>query len=187
MPSKIIDACSLINLYASGCVIEVLRVFEGGFYIPRQVREESLSIRKADEEDPTRLVPEPVDLDNLLRHGLLQECAIEGADEAEWLLHFATELGDGEAACLAIAKVRGWTVATDDKKAIRIAASEGIAVITTPELVQRWVQACHPTKDELRLALRNIEVYARFRLGQSARLYSWWKEHTAGERKDGCR
>lgn len=179
MSAKIIDACSLINLYASGRVVDVLQVFGGEFYVPKQVREEAMSIRRVEEEDSNRLVPEPIDLDGIIHQGLLKECGIEGEDEAAAFLQFAIDLEDGEAACLAIAKVRGWSVATDDKKAIRFATKAGIAVITTPELIQRWVEAHQPTMDELRLALQNIELYARFRLGPSAPSYQWWKEYSA--------
>lgn len=179
MSSKIIDACSLINLYASGRVMDVLQAFSGEFYVPKQVREETLSIRKVDEDDPTRLVPEPIDLDGVISHGLLKECVVEGEDEAETFLQYAVDLDDGEAACLAIAKVRGWSVATDDKKAIRLAGKEGITVVTTPELLMIWVEADQPTMDELRLALHNIELFARFRLGPSSPSYQWWKEHSS--------
>ena len=47
-------------------------------------------------------------------------------------VEFAAQIDDGEASCLAIAKSRGWLVATDDRKAIRLAVKSGISVITTP-------------------------------------------------------
>ena len=43
--------------------------------------------------------------------------------------------------CIAIAEQRGWTVATDDRKAIRVAQQAGLTVVSCPELVKRWADA----------------------------------------------
>ena len=58
MPQRIVDACCLINLYASGSVLDILRALEGGLFVPALVKDESLFIRKEDDQDQTILVPE---------------------------------------------------------------------------------------------------------------------------------
>jgi hypothetical protein len=174
MPDQIIDACCLINLYASGKLPEILAACEGTFSVSDQVRRESLSIRQPDEHDPSLLIVSPINLDDSLSPGLIQACQLHGPAELESYIQFAALLDDGEACCLAIAKSRGWTVATDDRKAIRIASECGIAVITTPELIARWAQTNNPTPAELVETLRCIERFANFRPRRTSPFHNWW-------------
>jgi predicted nucleic acid-binding protein len=173
MSERIIDACCLINLYATGTEDSILQV-HGGFWIPAQVKNEALRIRRFDEEDPTRLVPQDIDLGDAISAGLIQTCQLEGQDELDAFVRFAMELDDGEASCLAIAMSRGWTVATDDRKARRIASENGIALISTSELIQRWVDATSRSQATVAEVLKNIELFAKFRPRRSDPLHGWW-------------
>jgi hypothetical protein len=110
MSERIIDACCLINFYATGTEDSIFQAC-GGFRIPAQVKNEALRIRRFDEEDPTRLVPQDIDLGDAISAGLIQTCQLEGQDELDAFVRFAMGLDDGEASCLAIAMSRGWTVA----------------------------------------------------------------------------
>jgi len=177
MTDKIVDASSLINLYASGKLEVVLPSCGGTFYVPDQVRNEAQSIRQPDEHDPSLLVSTPIDLNSAIAEGLIQECQLNGDAELESYVQFAALVDDGEASCLAIAKSRGWIVATDDRKAIRIATEAGIAVVTTPELVERWATACHATSAEVSDVLIRIERFARFRPRGDSPFFSWWESH----------
>ncbi len=178
MSDKIIDASSLINVYASGKLDEVLPACGGTFYVPEQVRRESQSIRQQDEHDSSLLISTPIDLTASISKGLIQECQLNGDAELESYIEFAAFVDDGEASCLAIAKARGWIVATDDRKAIRVATAAGIAVITTPELVERWANAVHATPPKISDVLARIERFARFRPRADSPLFSWWESHT---------
>ena len=174
MADQIIDACCLINLYASGKIHDILPAFGGKFYVSEQVGRESMSIRQPDPVDPSLLVVSPIDLSSEFSSGLLLSCRVEGAAEIQSYLEFATQLDDGEASCLAIAKSRGWLVTTDDRKAIRVASESGIAVITTPELIERWVAAARPSPREIMETLHYIERFASFRPRRVSPLYRWW-------------
>lgn len=173
MTERIIDACCLINLYASG---EEAGIFQacGEFYVTDEVRGEALRIRRVDEDDPTRLVSQEIDLGSAIAAGHIQKCQLEGQGELDAFVRFAMELDDGEASCLAIAKSRGWTVATDDRKARRIASENGIVLISTPELIQKWVNAMSPDEATAIELLRRIERFARFRPRRSDPLHEWW-------------
>ena len=46
--------------------------------------------------------------------------------------------------CLALAESRGWLVATDDRKAIRVAQQAGLTVLSCPELIKTWADATRP-------------------------------------------
>ncbi len=180
MPDAIIDACCLINLYATDRAAEILAACGGSFYVSTQVRAESLSIRRPDESDPRQLVAVPLDLAAALAAGQIQSCQLEGSAEQAAYVAFVTELDDGEASCLAIAQSRGWTVATDDRKAIRMAKEAGILVITTPELLKRWAEATQATPEEIAATLEQIEQYARFRRPRmDSPGANWWYSHRA--------
>lgn len=174
MAKNIVDACALINLFASGKAAEVITAYGGAFYVSEQVRGESLMIRRPDEKDAAKFVSAPIDLGTALSSGLLQSCRVEGDAEAAAYIEFATQVDDGEASCLAIAKCRGWAVGTDDRKAIRVATEAGIQVITTPELIERWAAETSAANNQISEVLRAIERFARFRPRSSSRLYDWW-------------
>lgn len=179
MPQRMIDACCLINLYATGRALDLLQSFEAGLFIPDLIRGESLFIRRPDDEDHTKLVPEPIDLSAALAGGWLHECRCENEVESEEFVRFATVVDDGEAICLALAKCRGWAVTTDDRKAIRVAHEEGIATVTTPELVKHWADLLRAKDEDTAAAIRNIERFARFRPRRGAPLADWWERAAA--------
>jgi predicted nucleic acid-binding protein len=173
MSERIIDACCLINVYASGKEASIFQAC-GRFYLPEEVRNEVLRIRRVDEDDPTRLVPQDIDLGDAIAAGYIQTCQLDGQDELDAFVRYAMELDDGEASCLAIAASRNWTVATDDRKARRIAYENGIALTSTPELIQTWVAETSPDEATIVESLRNIERFARFRPRRTDPLHRWW-------------
>lgn len=174
MADSIVDACCLINLYATGRVTKIVAASPAEFHISKQVRAEALTIRGLDSNDPSKLVQVPIDLDKAIREGVLRECCLEQKAEYESFVRFASHLDDGEASCLAIAEQRGWTVATDDRKAIRIAGEANISVVTTPELIRHWIQFENPSAAEVANLLRHIEIFAKFRPHRSSPFYPWW-------------
>lgn len=174
MADWIVDACCLINLYASGKPESILASCAGEFCVSPEVLRESLSIRRPDADDPALLVSAPIELSGAISAGLIKECRLEEDIEIEAFVEFAAQVDDGEASCLAIARSRKWVIATDDRKAIRLAAEAGVALVTTPELLQKWGEATRPGDEILAEALQNIELFARFRPRRSDPLYDWW-------------
>lgn len=181
MPNEIIDACCLINLFASGKIESILKSGRRPHFISHQVLQESLTIRQPDPDDASAFVRVPVSPSALIESGLLGLCDFESSSESQLFVEFAARIDDGEASCLAIAKSRDWTVVTDDRKAIRLANESGINVVTTPELLQEWVRIAAPPKNEISAAIRNIERFARFHLGRSVRHVEWWNAHRTAE------
>lgn len=173
MSKRIVDACCLINFFAAGNEESIFQTC-GQFWIPAQVQNETLRVRRADEDDPAALVWQEIDLNEAVAAGYLHTCQLEGQAEIDAFVRFAMQLDDGEASCLAIALSRGWTVATDDRKARRIASENGIALISTPEVIQRWVDANSASGTDAGDLLRKIERFAKFRPRRSDPLYGWW-------------
>jgi predicted nucleic acid-binding protein len=110
--------------------------------------------------------------------GLLTVCQPADAHEQNLFVQDAARFrSDGEAMCLAIAESRGWSIATDDRKAIRVAQQACLSVISCPELVSAWVTATKVGRRALVQVLTDIEALARFRPSPSMSLADWWYQH----------
>ena len=175
MNERIVDACTLINLYGSRRQLDILSVI-GGMSLTSQVRRESLGLRAEDPERPGELLHEQIDLSEAIDQSLLRVCELTEAEFAR-MIQFARELDDGEASSLAVAQARQWKLATDDKKSRRIAQENGVAVVSSSELVYRWAQETETDGAELRTALQAIRRYARFSPPTSDPLFDWWEQH----------
>jgi predicted nucleic acid-binding protein len=176
MSDSIVDSCCIINLYAGGNLLTLLPPLGMRLHVPGKVLEESLYVRQQDPADATKLVQQKVDLAPVIKAGLLHHCDLEDEAEVNLFVQLATTLDDGEAACLAIAKVRGWTLATDDRKGRREAGSLGVPVITTPELVKAWADATKADEAAIGGLLRAIQNYARFVPHRTMPLHQWWTD-----------
>lgn len=176
--SRIIDACCTINLYAAGNMLTLLPALENEWYITENVTAETRYIRKIDPDDPTKLVKDSIDLRPALDTGVLRSCtATEG--ELAAFVELAVLLDDGEAMCLAIAQSRGWMLATDDRKARRIARERGVSLVSTPELLKHWATTTGADEVDVARTLANIQTYARFRPNNSLPEVDWWSATVA--------
>ncbi len=172
MPDAIVDACCFINLYATGDLRGFLTELAWAWHIPSAALAESLYIRAtSDKGDDKREAIEP---QPYINENLITLVNVGDTDEAELYVRLAADLDDGEAMALAIARLRGWTLATDDRKAKRFAGNLGVPVVTTPELMERWAKASrmHPAK--LKTLLSNIQSGARFAPADDAPEFDWW-------------
>jgi predicted nucleic acid-binding protein len=173
MDDTVVDACCMINLCAAGELRNRLSLLGGEWYIPSAVLSESLYVH-VEQADGT-VDKSPIDLQSLIDDGTLLACTAEPGEELDLYVDLATRIDDGEAMALAIAKTRGWTLATDDRKAMRIAGELSVTVLTTPELIKRWADSAAAGEDELRDAIRLIEQRASFFPATSHPLHSWWR------------
>jgi hypothetical protein len=175
MPAVILDACGTLNLYATGRFVPILVSLRHEWYLPAAVERESQQYRQPDAADPEKLIVVPIDLAPAIDGGVLSRCDCESDAEAELYIQLAARIrDDGESMGLAIAKCRGWSVLTDDKKARRIAKELGVDVMGTPEVMKRWSEVVSPSVAELSLALQAIERFANYRPGRSIEHFDWW-------------
>ena len=172
MPDAIVDACCFINLYATGEVRGFLTELAWEWHMPSAALAESLYIRVTSDKDDDKR--EPIEPQPYIDERLITLVDIGGTDEAELYVALAGDLDDGEAMALAIAKLRGWTLASDDRKAQRYASGLGVPVITTPELMRRWAKASKMRPARLKTLLSNIQSGARFAPAEDAPGYDWW-------------
>lgn len=177
MPSAVIDACCLIDLFASGHVEAILRA--GGFdwHVPIAVQDEFRFVRQRDPADPTKLISVAADLSPLIATGIFTVCKPENESELELFTRRAVQFrSDGEAMCLALAESREWLIVTDDRKAIRVAKEAGLTVLSCPQLVKTWSDRAHPDRATLVQALQDIELFAQFVPNPAMPESQWWND-----------
>lgn len=190
-----VDACCLINLLAAGTILPDppasvakgkaprpkgrISALARTLHVPGVVASESLYLLQPDDNDDSKLIKTPIDLTRRFDVGLLVQCEVDGEAETNLFVRFATALDDGEAACMAIARNRGWTLATDDRPATNLAGQFDIPVITTAELVKEWARKSKSRRSEITRTLLNIQRFARFVPRPSSPGAKWWYAHTA--------
>ncbi len=177
MPAVVLDACGAINLYATGRLVEILAALEHTWYLPAAVERESQLYRQPDPDDPDSLISVAMDFGPAIDAGVLCRCECRDDRELELYVELAARIrDDGESMGLAVAKCRGWSVLTDDRKARRIAGELGVPVVGTPEVLKLWSIATGPDVIELSRVLGAIERFANYRPGRGAPGYDWWIE-----------
>jgi len=174
----VIDACCLIDLLASGRPGEILKAAGFAWHLPAAVQGEVRYVRRYDPAEEGAFINETADLGPYVASGLLTVCQPDDTQEQARFVQYAAQFrSDGEAMCLALAESRGWTVATDDRKAIRVAAGAGLTVISCPQLVKAWVDATRPDRAAIAQVLTDIETLAQFRPGAVMPGSAWWYQH----------
>jgi hypothetical protein len=180
LPDAVIDACCVIDLLASGHFEEILRAAGFVWHLPTVVQSEVQYVRQYDPAQPGQTLKIAVDLSALIASGLLELCGPTDQTEQDRFVQYAAQFrSDGEAMCIALAEQRKWALATDDRKAIRVARQAGLTVVSCPELVKRWADATKPDQATLCNALQGIQVLAQFRPNPTMPEYQWWVDESA--------
>ena len=147
----LLDASCLLNLYATGRLLEVAQALPWQLAVVDYVMEqEALYIRTVElYEGEVETVP--VDLSPLIEGGLLVVVRLETAGEEAHFVELAANLDDGEAMTGSIARNRSHAVAIDDRKARRVLGewAPGVRLVSTLELMQQW-GAFHAARSPLR-------------------------------------
>lgn len=184
MSDVAIDACCLLNLIAAGNILP--RIEEAGsassglphtLHVPDFVEGEVLYVYEPDENEPGKLVKRSLDIRGLIGACILQGCRLQSGEESELFIRLAIRLDDGEAACLAIAKSRAWTLATDDRVARRLCGELDVKTLCTAELVKCWAEESNASDEEVGISLSNIQRFARFRPRNGSPESGWWFNH----------
>jgi hypothetical protein len=168
----IIDTCVLINLLATDRVAEIVQLISPSRLVCPGVSGESLYLRPVEADGK----PEPVDLGPFFAHGVFSHCPINGGAEETHYVGYSLELDDGEAMSLAIAHSRNIALATDDRKARRLATENapGIFLVSTPQVIHAWAEGRDHA--DVVSVIRAIHNRARFCPSEHDPLAQWWTE-----------
>lgn len=176
--SIILDACCVLTLYGSGHMREVLAALPGPVYVSEYVvEEEALTVYDGPPGD-IRSEKTEVELGPLLEDEIVKITSL-WSDERDTFLQLAQLLDDGEARTLAIAASRGWTIGTDDKRALKVCRQKtDCQPVTTPEFMRHWAKSTGPPHEKIEQALRDIYARAVYIPGSSHPEYEWWEENS---------
>ena len=175
----ILDACCIINLYASQRMKDILEVIPKGISVAAYVKDyEALRIYAGPIDNVQESI-ETINLQPFIDDELLFVADIENEVEENFYINLATRLDDGEAITSAIAMSRDWIIATDDSATLKLLQKESpnIALISTLELVKHWVDTKKPVKEIVYKTLTNIKVRGRYEPSRNHPLVEWWKRY----------
>jgi hypothetical protein len=174
-PVAILDACVLINLLATGRAQDIMSESGYQFGICSVVKNESIYLRSTDSIAP----PEEVKLDAYLESDRLTVYELSGDAEKELYVDYAVELDDGEAMSLALAYSRGFSMASDDRKARRLFTEE-IAdlkrLLSTSQIVKEWSEKAGLNPAELKHILMEVSRRGRFFPNSGDTYFAWWSK-----------
>ena len=174
----LLDASCLLNCYATGRLREIILAIPWLLGVVDYVLEhEALYVRNptaAGDREEMR----SVELSPLIDAGLVEVVSLQHPEEEASYVDLAAVIDDGEAITGAIALHRGYAVAIDDRKARRVLGERtpAIKLVSTLEILQQW-GATVPV-DELRHALRAMQMDANYIPGRRDPLYVWWRDIT---------
>ena len=170
MADLLLDACVMINLIGSGVPLaELAGANQAQFLMARVAAHEVLFLGSESEEGAL----EPIVLEQL-EQGSVGLVDFDD-DEPLAFIELARHLDDGEAATLAIAHRRRWTVATDDRKAQRFAESlePPVLLVSTSALLREWAMTT-ASSHQIAKALRNVERRASYSPRRDDPDREWW-------------
>ena len=176
-PDIILDACCLLNLYASRQIEAILRAIPPRFAAAEAAAAEVLYVQCGGSgQDANK--QEHVDLQPLIRAGLLDILSLDTQSEIASFIRFAGELDDGEAMTCALAVHREADVATDDRKAIRVLNSVAphVRIHTTVGLLKWWAETEQPSERILKRVLTDVQERANFVPGRHDPMQPWWMD-----------
>jgi predicted nucleic acid-binding protein len=169
----ILDACVLINILASGRAEEILAQTNHRFGICTVVSAESIYLRAADSNAP----PEEVKLDQFLKSRSLTVYGLVNDLDKTRYVDYAAELDDGEAMSLALTVTRGFSLATDDRKARRVFLDEvkdPTRLLSTTQILRNWSKVANLRAGEIKNVLLAVSRRGRFSPRSDDPDFSWW-------------
>lgn len=166
----IIDACVLINMHVTGALAEILDAIPVPVLIADRVFAESRIDHGAEPGSTER-----EDIRDLVASGRIVVASIDTDEEAELFVDLAVDLGDGEAMTLALALARGFSIASDDRRAVRILA-ERMPLYSTLDLIAIWAMKGALPDSVVKVALEAIRIKGRYAPGKTHPRWPWWRQ-----------
>lgn len=169
----LLDACAVVNLYATRRMDQILATIDGPVAVVDVVEREAQYVFQGGDGEDAR-EREPIDLQSLVFQGVLT--VIEATHEEELLtfIDLTQELDDGEAMTAALAIHRGFTVVTDDRKAVRVLASRAVPLRGTLDVVKTWADRQAIESEALRVVLTDLRERGNYYPSRNHALRRWW-------------
>jgi predicted nucleic acid-binding protein len=159
----VVDTSIWINFLATGRIWEIVGALDVPCSTPEQVLKEVL-------RDPVSAMVFPTDQHPLRNRPELEIVSLDGQSlEVFFELisgSAAQRLGDGEAAAIALASTRGWTIAVDERKARRLVRERfpSLSIIMSIELLSLPSVTATLGADQARAALADAIKFGRMHI-----------------------
>lgn len=164
----LLDTCVAVNLCVAGITLELPTALGLRLQMAETAHQEITDEFVAELED-MGISRTQVDRFELLRLTF---------DEIALFVELTSLVDDGEAASLAIAKLRNVRLASDDRKARSTCRNMGLTeAVTTPQLVRVWADSGTVDDDRITAAIRAIQDIGRYAPRSNDPNCDWWKQH----------
>lgn len=175
----VIDACSSLNLFASGRPIEIAKAAEVQLLVLPEVRGEAQHLFGIQDGDGNRPL-EPVDWEGLIASGAASTVSLPEAAFPTFI-ELAEQLTDIDARCVALAVHLGAGLLSDDGKVRRVfAASSKSGLRSTVSVVRSAVTALSLDKRAVQSMFNRIRERARFEVPRRDPDFDWYRTQMAG-------
>ena len=175
--SIVLDACVLLNLFATGRVDDILGSLPSRCLVSPYVRRETLWYLAPSSEGSDKMERCDISLQPVVAAGLLEVVDLTPEEQSAFV-ELARYLGDGEAASGAIASGRSAAVATDDARARQVFEhrTPPLAVVGTSTLLRFWEVRSGTSRADVAATLRAIQLGARYYPRGDGEDAVWWQE-----------
>ena len=178
----VLDASSVINLYASGHMFDIIRSLPAQFVVSNYVMDnEALHVLEAPDKDGLQECT-PIDIRDMVSAGLLEIAENDSRSIASTVIVLSNSgmRGMGESITGALALENGWGIVLDDKRATNKLKAHlpHIQVLTTLHVVKFWVQQQNISSHLLKQILCKIRLRGRHLIARGHPLYAWAKGHS---------
>jgi predicted nucleic acid-binding protein len=174
-PPTLLDACAVVNLYATRWMEPILLVNGSLFAVADVVASEAQFVLRGGPGEDAR-ERDSVDLQPLLASGLIEVISTDIEDELLTFIDLTQEIGDGEAMTAALAIHRGCAVVTDDRKASRVLRVRGVSLRSSLDLIRVWGDNPTISPKVLRTALTDLRQRGNYDPPRGHPLRQWWDE-----------
>lgn len=178
-----LDACSLINLHASGLLDALAQKSGRPFLVVQTVVEEAGWIygRQGLERGERQAIPYPLLVGDRQLSILTPTAAM-----VQRFVGFAAAMDDGEAMTLAAAlETPSSGIVTDDEAAMQHVAQAGVPVSDSLTFMRTVLEGA--SVNRCREVLLNVRICARYAPGQQHPQFSWWTGLLAEAERVGSR
>jgi len=172
----IFDSCSLISLYATGVIGEILRALPSRSVVCNFVKEREALYMMDHTDTEGTACEEAIDLQPIIDEGLLHVCSHELPQVTSHVIvmgHTGIR-GMGEKISGSLALVNNWAIATDDL----VATSKlrpimpNNQIVSSLELIRYWSETHNIASNILRQSLQLMQFRARYSPKKHP-LYPW--------------
>jgi predicted nucleic acid-binding protein len=168
----LLDACIAINLLATDCAEDIAAALGIRFLMAKQAATECGELHVLQEKIVVRRRAAASDIPPLA------EVLTLIGSEIDLYVELARDIDDGEAATIAIARSRSLAMATDDRKARRVAVAAGLVMPTgTTAILRQYADTTGMTSRKIAVLLRLIRDESSYVPRQTDENFGWWQQN----------